>query len=353
MNIGVNESMNQCVNESMICVVTGAGGFIGSHLTELLLENGYHVRALVHYNALGLRGHLEEVVDNARASRAAWLGENRLEIVAGDVQDARCMRELVAGCDVIFHLAALIGIPYSYTAPQSYVNVNIHGTLNILEACRLEKTPRLIHTSTSETLGTARYTPQDEIHPLQAQSPYAATKIAADKLVESYNLSFGLPAVILRPFNTYGPRQSSRAVIPTILSQILSPECPEIRLGSLTPVRDFTYVRDTARAFMMISGAPLETVIGKLYHLGSGAGISIGELADLAMEVTGIEKPVRETPERIRPESSEVQLLTSNNRRIRDDVGWEPQVNLADGLRKTAEWILRHPTLFRPDEYTV
>jgi len=336
-----------------LAAVTGAGGFIGSHLTEILLEEGYRVRALVHYNALGQRKHLEEVLDNGRKSGALWFHSRLLEIVLGDVQDARSMRDLVQGADAVFHLAALIGIPYSYKAPQSYVNVNVVGALNLLEACRLEKIPRLLHTSTSEALGSARYTPQDEKHPLQAQSPYAATKIAADKLVESYHLSFGLPVVTLRPFNTYGPRQSARAVIPTILFQALSPECPEIQLGSLDPVRDLTYVQDTARAFLMAARAPIETVAGRLYHLGVGKGISIGELAGKALEAAGVNKPIVQNPERIRPEKSEVLLLTSDNSRIRKEVGWSPQLSLDQGLRLTADWIRDHLNQYRIDEYSL
>jgi len=334
-------------------VVTGAGGFIGSHLVELLLEKGCKVRALVHYNALGSGGHLEEVLRIGRESGAEWFRSNRLEILPGDVQDQRCMRELVTGTDVVFHLAALIAIPYSYRAPQSYVNVNVMGMLNLLEACRMEKIPRLLHTSTSEALGTARYTPQDENHPLQAQSPYSATKIAADKLAESYHLSFDLPVVTVRPFNTYGPRQSARAVIPTILSQAISPDCPEIRLGSLDPMRDLTYVRDTARAFYMIAEAPLETVAGKLYHLGVGESVSIGDLARLALEVVGVEKPVKEEKKRIRPEKSEVRVLQSDNTLVKKEVGWEPAVTLREGLEKTAEWIRGHREYFLPGEYTV
>lgn len=336
-----------------LAVVTGAGGFIGSHLTEILLEEGYRVRALVHYNALGQRKHLDEVLQNGRNTGADWFHSQRLEIVQGDVQDARSMRELVQAADLVFHLAALIGIPYSYRAPQSYVNVNVIGTLNVLEACRLEKIPRLLHTSTSETLGSARYTPQDEKHLLQAQSPYAATKIAADKLAESYYLSFGLPVVTLRPFNTYGPRQSARAVIPTILVQALSPECPEIRLGSLDPVRDLTYVRDTARAFLMAARAPIETVAGRLYHLGVGKGISIGELARKALEAVGVNKPIVQNRERLRPEKSEVLLLTSDNSRIKKEVGWSPQISLDQGLRLTADWIRDHLDQYRINEYSL
>jgi NAD dependent epimerase/dehydratase len=339
------------INEDMVCSVTGAGGFIGSHLVQMLLKKGCLVRALVHYNALGSRGHLEEVIkENQEAD--AFPAEN-LEIIAGDIQDIRCVSDLVCESDIVFHLAALVGIPYSYAAPESYLNVNIRGTLNLLECAREECLPRLIHTSTSETLGTAQYTPQDEKHPLQAQSPYSATKIAADKLVESYFLSFGVPVTTLRPFNTYGPRQSARAVIPTILSQALSPECREIKLGSLTPVRDLTYVEDTANAFIKVAEAPISKVAGRLYHLGTGEGISIGDLAKMALKVVGVNKPIISSEERVRPDKSEVMVLKSDNSRIKKEVGWSPLVSLEEGLKKTASWIRENPHLFRPEEYSV
>lgn len=332
-----------------LAVVTGAGGFIGSHLVETLLARGWSVRALVHYNALGSRGHLDAIARGLSAAAPALAA--KLEIVAGDVTDARCVRALVDGAAAVFHLAALIGIPYSYIAPQSYVQTNIVGTMNVLEACRDAHTGILLHTSTSETLGTARVTPQDERHLLQGQSPYAATKIAADKLAESYFLSFGLPVVTVRPFNTYGPRQSARAVIPTILSQALSPECPEIRLGSLTPVRDLTFVADTARAFAEIAESPRKVVAGRLYHLGCGAGVTVGEIARLALDVAGVEKPIVSTADRIRPERSEVLALVSDPARIAREVGWHATISLREGLAKTAEWIRHNPQGYRPTEY--
>lgn len=335
------------------CAVTGAGGFIGSNLTEILLHKGYHVRALVHYNAMGSRGHLEEVFRNGKENEAAWYKENRLTIVFGDIQDARCMRDLVEGVDAVCHMAALIGIPYSYVAPQSYVNVNIIGTLNILEACRDAGVKKILHTSTSETLGTARYTPQDEKHLLQGQSPYSATKIGADKLAESYYLSFGLPVTTMRPFNTYGPRQSARAVIPTIISQALSKECSEIKLGALDPVRDLTFVTDTANAYRMVMEAPEETVAGRLYHLGVGEGISIGDLAREILDVLNCEKPVVCKEERVRPEKSEVMALISDNSRIRKEVGWKPEVTLREGIKKTADWIQKNLNQYRPGDYMV
>lgn len=317
-----------------IAAVTGAGGFIGSHLVEDLLSNGYRVRAFFHYNALNSKGHLKEVEKS--------LGEEqrvRLELHSGDITDGRSVREFVEGADCVLHLAALIGIPYSYLAPQSYVSVNVTGTLNVLEACRDAGTPRLLHTSTSEVYGTALTTPMNEQHPLQAQSPYSATKIAADKLVESYHLSYGLPAVIVRPFNTYGPRQSLRAVIPTIIAQALSKDCEEIKLGSLDPVRDFTYVTDTAAAYRHILEAGAEKTTGKVYNLGSNEGISMGSLAELILKTLEIEKPIVPDEERIRPEKSEVRTLISDNRRVRTDTGWKPSVDLEAGIRQTAESI--------------
>lgn len=342
------------VSASRPVVVTGAGGFIGSHLTTLLLERGYRVRALVHYNALGSRGHLEEVPRLGAQGSAEGARDGRLEVVFGDIQDARCVQELIEGAGVVFHLAALIGIPYSYVAPESYVNVNVRGTLNVLEACRRAGNGiRLIHTSTSEALGTARVTPQNEDHPLQAQSPYAATKIAADKLAEAYHLSFGVPVVIVRPFNTFGPRQSARAIVPTILCQALSGNCSSIRLGALDPVRDLTYVADTARAFVAVAEAPAERVVGRLFHVGSGTGVSIGDLAREILDVLECDKPIVSTDQRIRPAASEVRHLICDATRIREAVGWKPEISRREGLRRAAAWVREHLDLFRPDEYSL
>ena len=251
------------------CAVTGAGGFIGSHLCEALLADGWRVRALVHYNALGRRGFLEQIEPS-----------DRLEIVAGDVCDPRCLRELVRGCRCVMHLAALIGIPYSYLAPSAYVQTNVVGTLSLLEACRDEGVGRVIVTSTSEVYGSARTVPIDEAHPLQAQSPYAATKIAADKLAESYRRSFGLPVVVARPFNTFGPRQSARAVIPTAIMQAMDPGRAEVRLGSTGPVRDWVYVTDTAAGFVALADAPERALDGEPYNIATGEGHSVLEMAE-------------------------------------------------------------------------
>ena len=318
------------------CVVTGAGGFIGSHLVEALLARGAYVKALVHYNAHGSIGNLESV-------RQTSPNFENLAIVAGDVRDARCMRNLIDGAQVVFHLAALIGIPYSYVAPESYVDTNMRGTLNVLEACRDLGVERILHTSTSEAYGSARYTPMDERHPLQAQSPYSASKIAADKLAESYILSFDLPAVTVRPFNTYGPRQSCRGVIPTIISQALREEYPEIRLGSLDPVRDLTFAEDTARAFCEIAEAPLERVNGRLYNLGTGDGVSVGDLAARIQGIIGCDKAIAADESRLRPAASEVRALISDPSRIQSEVGWKAAYSLDEGLAKTIEWFRANP----------
>lgn len=313
-----------------LAVVTGAGGFIGSHVVEQLLKRNYAVRALVHYNSADRWGHLQNYVNQPHP---------RLKVIAGDVTDARCMEELVHGGDAVIHLAALIGIPYSYQAAESYVTTNIRGTLNVLEACRRNGTRRLVVTSTSEVYGTARFTPITEEHPLQAQSPYSASKIGADKLAESYFCSFGLPVVILRPFNTYGPRQSARAVIPTVLTQALA-GAKEIRLGNLKPKRDLTFVEDTARAFVL--AAETKGIEGEVIHFGQGEAISVGDLAKLCLEVVGSKARIVTERKRQRPEASEVGLLLCDSSKARDLVRWSPQVPLNEGLRKTAEYIRKH-----------
>jgi NAD dependent epimerase/dehydratase len=333
------------------CALTGAGGFIGSHLAEALLKRGWRVRALVHYNALDRRGHLEEVERLGRESGADWRCAGRLEVVAGDVQDPRCLRDLARGCDAVFHLAALIGIPYSYVAPQAYVNVNVQGTLNLLEACREEGVGRVLVTSTSEVYGTALRVPIDEEHPLQAQSPYAATKIAADKLAEAYHRAFGLPVVTVRPFNAYGPRQSARAVVPTIVAQALAPDCPVIRLGALDPVRDLTYVADTAAAFVALAEAPVENVVGRVFNAGQGHGVTIRELAGAIQKLAGTEKPVEVDDARVRPTASEVERLIGNADAIRQAAGWTPRVGLEEGLKLTIDWIRPRLDQYRAGEY--
>lgn len=318
-------------------LVTGAGGFIGSHLVEGLLARGWEVHALVHYNSRLSWGWLE-----AARARAG------LRVTALDVTDPFQVRQAVQGGEVIFHLAALIGIPYSYSAYSSYFATNVSGTLNVARAALDGGARRLVHISTSEVYGTARYVPIDEDHPLQAQSPYAASKIAADKLVESFIASFGLAAVTVRPFNTYGPRQSTRAVIPTIITQALGQE--EILLGSLIPVRDFTFVDDTV-AGMIAAGE--NGVPGQVYNLGVGQGISIGALAEMLRDVLASPAAIRTEDVRVRPEASEAWQLVSDNRRAREDLGWTPRVSLREGLAATADWYRQHLHLYPAREYAI
>jgi NAD dependent epimerase/dehydratase len=322
------------------CLVTGAGGFIGSHLAEALARAGAHVRAMVHYNALGSKGNLQWVDKDIR---------NHMEIISGDVEDPFFVAHAVKGIDTVFHLAALIGIPYSYVAPAQYVSTNINGTLNILEACRSVGVRRLVHTSTSETYGTAMYAPIDEKHPLQGQSPYSASKISADKLAESYHLSFGLPVTTIRPFNTFGPRQSDRAVIPTIIAQLLTR--PELKLGSLDPVRDFNYVMNTVDGFLALGQA--DAAIGCEVNVGYGACASIGDVVDIVQDLLGTDKAVITEPQRVRPAGSEVMKLHCDNSRVRGLCGWQPATSLKQGLKETISWIEAHLSSFNPDLYNV
>jgi len=321
-------------------LVTGAGGFIGSHLVDGLAARGARVRALVHYNSRNDWGLLEQMPEPLRA---------RAEVVSGDIRDPFFVDRVVAGVEIVFHLAALIPIPYSYVAPAEFVDTNVRGTLNVLEAVRRHATARMLHTSTSETYGTARYTPIDEKHPLQAQSPYAASKIAADKLAESYGLSFGTPVVVVRPFNTYGPRQSARAFLPTVLAQALTGET--VRVGSLDPVRDMNYVEDTVAGFLAAAVAP--GIEGLTINLGSGRGVSMRELLDLALEVTGRTVRIETDDARIRPEKSEVMELVCDAGLARERLGWSPRVGLEDGVRRTAEWIGRHLERYKPGVYNI
>ena len=320
-------------------LVTGAGGFIGSHLVERLLASGAQVRAFVHYNARSHWGHLESVAPSAQ-----------LEIFPGDICDPSRVRQAVEGCDTVFHLAALIAIPYSYVAPTAYVQANVVGTLNVLEAARQMGVRRLVHTSTSETYGSARYVPIDEAHPLQGQSPYSASKIGADKLAESYFLSFGLPVATVRPFNTYGPRQSARAVIPTIISQILGGK-RSIRLGSLSPVRDFNFVHDTVDGFLAVADAP--SAVGEVVNIGSGQGISIGATVALIQDLMGSAVEIISDEARVRPESSEVMQLICANDKARRLTGWQSRTGLREGLAQTIAYIEAHLDLYKTEVYNV
>lgn len=322
-------------------LITGAGGFIGSHVAELLLREGHSVRALARYNGKGSWGHLNQVAEELRSN---------LDVRLGDITDAPMVRDLVSGCDIVLHLAALIGIPYSYVAPSSYVSTNINGTLNVLEACRREGVQRLVVTSTSEVYGTAQYTPIDEAHPLQGQSPYSASKIGADKLSESYHRSFDVPVVTLRPFNTYGPRQSARAIIPTVLTQALR-GAERIELGNLSPQRDLTFVSDTARAFYL--AATTAGIEGETIHLGQGSAVSIGQLAEMCVQVAGSSAEIVSVTHRLRPEKSEVGLLLCDPSKAEATLGWKPQVSLEEGLGRTAEYLRAHLSEFRAQDYVV
>lgn len=314
-------------------LVTGADGFIGSHLLEMLAEQGYRVRALAQYNSFNDWGWLETI-----ACR------DDIEVVTGDVRDPNCCRQLCQGVDFVFHLAALIAIPYSYVAPDSYVDTNVRGTLNICQASRDAGVQRLIHTSTSEVYGTAQYVPIDEKHPLQAQSPYSASKIGADAIAASFFSAFGLPVTIARPFNTYGPRQSARAVIPTVITQLAAGE-RRIRLGDLTPTRDFNYVEDTCRGFLALAKAS-ETV-GEVVNIGSGSEISVGDTVRLIAELMGVEADIAQDAQRLRPEKSEVFRLCCDNTKIAQLTDFRSAVPLREGLSRTIAWFQNPDNLRR------
>ncbi len=321
--------------------VTGAGGFIGSHLAEELARRGAAVRAMVRYNSTSRWGFLD------RTSAALM---RRIQVRAGDLADPFFVREFVSGQDVVFHLGALIAIPYSYEAPAQYVATNLHGTLNVLEACLRAKNAKLVHTSTSEVFGTARYVPIDESHPRQGQSPYSATKIGADALVESFHRSFGLPAAIARPFNTYGPRQSARAVLPVIAAQLLS-GASVLKIGSLAPVRDFNYVADTVEGLLAVARSP--RAVGEDFNLGSGRGVTVGAAARLLMRITHRRIPFEADRRRIRPAKSEVLRLLCDNRKARRLLGWRPRWTLENGLKQLAAHVLTHLPDYKSDRYDV
>lgn len=311
-------------------LVTGADGFIGSHLTQLLLDRGFSVRALVQYNSFGFRGWLEGI------------DSPELEIVAGDVRDSSFCRKISEGIETVFHLAALIAIPYSYAAPESYVDTNIKGTLNICQAALENGVGRVIITSTSEVYGTALTIPISETHPRQPQSPYSATKIGADAIAKSYYNAFGLPVVIARPFNTYGPRQSARAIIPTIISQIAAGH-REIKVGDLTPTRDFNYVSDTVRGFEALAATP--GIEGMEINIASGTEISMLDTLKLIAELMGEKVEYIVDPERIRPSKSEVRRLCGDNSLITSLTDWRPEISLREGLKKTIDWFTQPENL--------
>ncbi|MET0708293.1 MAG: SDR family NAD(P)-dependent oxidoreductase [Tardiphaga sp.] len=309
-------------------LVTGADGFIGSHLTEALVAAGGDVTALAQYNSFDSHGWLDDLPDATRKA---------IRLVRGDVRDAAFVSRLVAGHQIVFHLAALIAIPHSYLSVQSYVDTNVIGTVNVLEAARQHGTERVVHTSTSEVYGTAMTMPIDESHPLQGQSPYSASKIAADMMAEAFARSFGLPVVTLRPFNTFGPRQSERAIIATTIRQVLDPSCQAIMVGDATTVRDLTFVEDTAAAFMA-AGLAEGIEFGQSYNAGSQRSIKIGSLIDLILEITSSNKPVVQDEKRLRPTNSEVRALLADSTRFHHATGWSPKVSLQDGLARTVDW---------------
>jgi len=320
-------------------LVTGAGGFIGSHLTEELTRQGEEVRAFVRYNSRDERGLLEELPEDI---------QNQIEVIPGDLKDPDGVKKAVKGCHKIFHLGALIAIPYSYIHPFDFIQTNVLGTAHLLNACLEEGTlERFIHTSTSEVYGTAQYIPIDEKHPLQAQSPYAASKIAADKLAESYNLSFGLPIATIRPFNTFGPRQSLRAIIPTIISQAIHDK--KIRLGNTKPRRDFLFVKDTVRGFIQIGKC--EGAVGKVVNIGTGTDISVEELVRKILGLMGKRGEIEVEDRRIRPEKSEVMQLLSDTHLAQKLFQWAPRHTLDEGLRETSEWYQKNLSRFKVGSY--
>ena len=330
--------MNLCGKKVL---VTGSEGFIGSHLTERLVELGADVTALVQYNSFNNWGWIDTFDEKIKKN---------INVVTGDIREYDGMKRIIKGQDIVFHLAALIAIPYSYLSPMAYVRTNVEGTTNVLEACREYDVQKIIHTSTSETYGTALYVPIDEKHPMQGQSPYSASKIGADKMAESFYKSFNMPIATIRPFNTYGPRQSARAVIPTIISQSLSGK-NEIKLGSLTPTRDFNYVKDTAEAFIKI--AESEKTIGEVINASTNYEISIGDLVNKIAGLIGKNINILCDDERLRPENSEVNRLLGNNQKIKDITEWKPRYNLNDGLFETIKWMEKNIKYFKSDIYNV
>jgi len=327
--------------EGKTILVTGAGGFIGSHLVEALASKGAELKIFIRYNSRNDFGMIKHIPSDIR---------NNLDVITGDIIDFSTVKKAVKNCDIVFHLAALIGIPYSYVAPGRYVDTNIKGTLNILQASREEGVEKIIHTSTSEVYGTAKYVPIDENHPLEGQSPYSASKIGADMLAHSYFFSFNTPIVIIRPFNTFGPRQSARAVIPTIISQALSEN--KVNLGMLTTVRDFTYVNDTVNGFIKVAESDIS--IGDIFNIGTGTGITIGELAKKILTIMECQDiPIYTDCNRIRPEKSEVLNLICDNSKAKSMIGWSPRYSLDEGLKETIEWVRQNKNIYKSGVYNI
>jgi NAD dependent epimerase/dehydratase len=326
--------------EGRSVVVTGAGGFIGGHVVERLVRDGARVRAMCRYNSRNERGTLDWVEPNVLAE---------VEVSLGELRDLESVAATIEGSEVVLHLGAQIAIPYSYVNPRDFFEVNVLGTLNVAQAALRHGVQRIVHTSTSEVYGTAQSVPITETHPLEPQSPYAASKVAADKLMDSYHRSFDLPVCVLRPFNTYGPRQSARAIIPTIISQALAG--PTLRLGSVHPRRDLTYVEDTAAAF--VAAATSDEAIGRTIQLGTNHDVSVGDLVDMVAEVLGRELTVETDPARVRPDKSEVERLISGPLLARELLGWEPTIDLREGLARTIDWIERNVHRYRVDHYVI
>lgn len=322
-------------------LVTGAGGFIPSHVVEQLVKKNYKVRAFVHYNSMSNWGWIDSFDKNTMDS---------IEVFSGDVRDPNGVREAMKGCDMVIHMAALIAIPYSYYSPDSYVDTNVKGTLNILQAARDLQPKRVLITSTSEVYGTAKYVPIDENHPFQGQSPYSATKIGADRLAESFYRSFNLPVTIVRPFNTYGPRQSARAIIPTIITQLLSGQ-NEIKLGSLTPTRDFNYVKDTANGFVSILES--DKAIGEEINIATQNEISMGDVAKTIINIINPKAKIICDEQRIRPNKSEVNRLLGSNKKLKELTNWEQRFSFEDGIRETIEWFKKNIKLYKSNIYNI
>jgi dTDP-glucose 4,6-dehydratase len=327
--------------KSKSILITGAGGFVGSHLTEQMVEHCAHVRAFVRYNSRGDWGMLKLLPRHKL---------NEIEVFAGDLRDSHAVRRAAQKTEIIFHLGSLIAIPYSYIHPRDTIETNVIGALNVMSAASEVGVERVIHTSTSEVYGTARYVPIDEKHPLQGQSPYSASKIGADMVAESFYRSFNLPVATIRPFNTFGPRQSARAVIPTIIIQALAP-VSEILLGSIHPTRDYTYVDDIVNGFIKITEA--QDAIGETINIGSGFDISIGDIAKRIMAILGINKPISLDGKRVRPLNSEVERLRCDNTKAKQLLGWEPRISFDEGLKRTIQWISANKDLYQADIYNI